>query len=134
MKNVIDQLFSLQQLEFPKRDKSPEGEARIQALRTAIPAPILGHYDRLLQRGKKGVAVIRNGVCTECHMRVAIGVLATVMRREDIQLCGNCGRYLYLPPEVPVPAATPAPAPAAAAPEAKPAARKRKPKTVANVQ
>ena len=119
MNSVIDQLYALQQLELQKRGKTPEIPEKIQELRATIPAPILAHYDRLMARGKKGVAAVRNSVCTECHMRVAIGVCATLARREDIELCGSCGRYLYLPDE---------PAMVEAAPEPKPAPRKRKPK------
>ncbi len=66
-------------------------------LRAEVPEPILGHYNRLIARKKKGVAVIRNQVCTGCQMRLPIGVITTLMRNEDIQLCDNCGRYLYLP-------------------------------------
>ncbi len=62
-----------------------------------IPQPIIGHYDRLRVRGKKGVAVVRNQVCTGCHMHVPIGQITMLMRGEDIQLCESCGRYLYLP-------------------------------------
>jgi hypothetical protein len=58
-------------------------------------------------RGKKGVAIARNGVCIECHMRIPIGVLATLTMGADIQLC-SCGRYLFLPAALP--AAPPIPA------------------------
>jgi len=124
MNTVIDQLFALQQVELQKSSKLPATETSIKELRALIPDPVLGHYDRLLARGKKGVALVRNGVCSECHMRVAIGVLATLMRREDIQLCGSCGRYLYLPAEPESPAA-----PAATeTKETKPAPKRRKAK------
>jgi hypothetical protein len=47
-------------------------------------------------------------------MHVPIGVVTTLMHDDDIQLCDNCGRYLYLAEaakaEVPKPAAKPAPA------------------------
>jgi hypothetical protein len=38
-------------------------------------------------------------------MHVPRGVVLTLMRGEDIQLCENCGRYLYLSeqPELPNP-------------------------------
>ena len=68
-------------------------------MRGKIPPQILAHYDRLVARGKKGVALVRNQVCTGCHMRVPIGVIMTLKHDEDIQLCESCGRYLYLPPE-----------------------------------
>jgi predicted nucleic acid-binding Zn-ribbon protein len=128
MNNVIDQLYALQQLELQKRGKTPDTQEKIQALRATVPETVLAHYNRLMDRGKKGVAIVRNSVCAECHVRVAIGVVATLMRRADIQLCGSCGRYLYIPAET-VPAA-----PVEPAPEPKPAARKRKPKAAAHVR
>ena len=96
-------------------------------MRGQIPQPIIGHYDRLRVRGKKGVAVVRNQVCTGCHMHVPIGQITVLMRGEDIQLCESCGRYLYLPDAAEteflahLEAAKPAEKPAA-----KPAAKPRK--------
>lgn len=97
MKDVIGILTKLQHLEWTSGDSAASRE-----IRSTIPAPILGHYDRLRARGKKGVAMVRNGVCGECHMRAPIGVLANLIHRSDIQLC-NCGRYLYLADEAPSP-------------------------------
>jgi hypothetical protein len=96
-------------------------------LRRKIPLPILEHYDRLAVRGKKGVAIVRNQVCTGCHMRIPIGAINTLMHGEDIQMCETCGRYLYLPPETPVQPVEAAPAPAKAVPP-KLAAKPRKPR------
>ncbi len=105
MNELIKNLLKLQSLEFDEQ-VVPDMEKRIAALRAKIPPPILGHYDRLVARGKKGTAVIQNEVCTGCHMHVPRGMVLTLMRGEDIQLCENCGRYLYLPeqPEFPNPA------------------------------
>jgi predicted nucleic acid-binding Zn-ribbon protein len=96
MKNVIAPLFELQTLEG--QSSNPDQEATIQRLRKKIPPQILGHYDRLRARGKRGVALVRNGVCVECHMRLASGTYATFLRAEDIMICDNCGRYLFLDP------------------------------------
>jgi predicted nucleic acid-binding Zn-ribbon protein len=96
MNSILQNLLKLQALEFGEiADKSVE--AQVAELRGNIPQPILGHYDRLRVRGKKGVAVVRNQVCTGCHMHVPIGQITVVMRGEDVQLCETCGRYLYLP-------------------------------------
>ncbi|HWX21329.1 MAG TPA: C4-type zinc ribbon domain-containing protein [Candidatus Binatia bacterium] len=96
MTNVLQNLLKLQALDFD--EPSTKGsEARKAELRAIIPAPILGHYDRLVVRGKKGVAVVRNQVCTGCHMRLPIGTINTLMQASDLQLCDTCGRYLYLP-------------------------------------
>ena len=90
-------------------------------LRAKIPSQILGHYDRLVARGKKGVAALRGQVCSACHMQVPLGVVMNLRHAQDIQLCENCGRYLYLPPEGEAEAAAPAAAP-------KPARKTRKSK------
>ena len=96
MNSVLQNLLKLQALEFGEAT-SKSLDAQGAELRGTIPQPIIGHYDRLRARGKKGVAVVRNQVCTGCHMHVPIGQITVLMRGEDIQLCENCGRYLYLP-------------------------------------
>ena len=96
MNDLLTSLLKLQALDFNETDEK-NVEARIAELRARIPQPVLGHYDRLVARGKKGVAVVRNQVCTGCHMRLPIGTINTLMQGQDIQLCDTCGRYLYLP-------------------------------------
>jgi predicted nucleic acid-binding Zn-ribbon protein len=116
MKELLQNLLRLQELEFTEV-RSGSAEAGISQLRRKIPLPILEHYDRLMVRGKKGVAIVRNQVCTGCHMRIPIGAINTLMHGDDIQMCETCGRYLYLPPEAPEqPLEVPAPPKAAAKP------------------
>jgi predicted nucleic acid-binding Zn-ribbon protein len=120
MNDVIANLLTLQEIQFGSR-KSTQSE--IETLRKTVPEPILGHYDRLIARGKKGVAVVKNGTCTGCYMRLASGTLQILMRRADIQLCDTCGRYLYLSETAEAAPTEPAP---------KKAAAKRKKKVAAN--
>lgn len=94
---VIENLFSLQKLELAQDAANQTAIADLQRL---VPPPIFAHYDRFRKRGKKGVALARNGTCSECHMTIAVGVMATLHQKSDIQLCGSCGRYLYLSPEM----------------------------------
>jgi predicted nucleic acid-binding Zn-ribbon protein len=93
MNATIQNLLKLQSIEFGEEKGS---EKQIAELRANIPEPILGHYDRLRARNKKGVAVVRNQVCGGCHMKLPIGVITILMQDRDIQLCDSCGRYLYL--------------------------------------
>jgi predicted nucleic acid-binding Zn-ribbon protein len=113
MNELLQNLVKLQSLEFEKNTDKAAVSA-VAELRGKIPPQILGHYDRLVAHGKKGLAAVRDQVCTGCHMHVTIGVVATLMRDDDIQLCDNCGRYLYLAEvtkaDVPKPTAKPGPA------------------------
>jgi len=105
MKQLLQNLLELQSLEFNKTDHSA-----LERLRVKIPPQILGHYDRLVARGKKGIAAVRHQTCMGCHMKVPLGVVLTLQRGDDIQLCGCCGRYLFLDetPEVEAPKKKPA--------------------------
>jgi hypothetical protein len=106
IKEIMENLFELQKLEFDATIH-PDTEDRINTLRAKIPAPILAHYDRLGDQGKKGVAVLRNQTCSGCHMRVPLASVMNVRHAEDVCLCDNCRRYLYLIEDT-VPAGEPA--------------------------
>src|ERR1039458_5932586 len=117
MNSILQNLLKLQALDFGETT-AKNVEAQTAELRGNIPQPIIGHYERLRVRGKKGVAVVRNQVCTGCHMHVPIGQINTLMRGEDVQLCESGGRSLSRPAraergaravvETPKPAAKPA--------------------------
>jgi predicted nucleic acid-binding Zn-ribbon protein len=91
----IEQLYELQKLEINPASENVERAEQIKRLRESIPPQIIAHYDRLMARGKKGISVVRNGVCGECHMRLASGIFAELVRGEDIKICDSCGRYFY---------------------------------------
>ncbi|MGB7745881.1 MAG: C4-type zinc ribbon domain-containing protein [Verrucomicrobiia bacterium] len=96
MNESLQNLLKLQTLEFDVIVE-PEMEKLVNELRARIAPPILAHYDRLLAQGKKGLAAVRNQVCTGCHIRVPRAFVQALMHQDDIQICENCGCYLYLP-------------------------------------
>src|SRR5438309_300677 len=102
MKTFMEDLLALQQLELHAELGEGSRKDNADVLRKKIPGPILAHHDRLRERGKKSVALARHGVCSECHIRIAVGVLGALAFGTDIQVCGNCGRYLYLPEDEPL--------------------------------
>ena len=131
MNIVLQNLLKLQALEFGETaGKSVEAQAA--ELRGTIPQPIISHYDRLRVRGKKGVAVVRNQVCTGCHMHVPIGQITVLMRQGVIQLCETCGRYLCLPDPAETEASARVEAEKPAAKVAKPAVKPRKRRALAH--
>ena len=96
MNELLTTLVKLQELQLAGASEK-KAEALMAELRGKIPPQILGHYDRLMVRGKKGIVPVRGQACTGCHMRLPIGTISTLMKATDIQLCDSCGRYLYLP-------------------------------------
>ena len=98
----MEHLRALQTLELSTRRPTPSQRAQILKLRELVPAPILSHFDRLIVRGKKGVARARNGACGECHLRIASGTMQALSHANEIHICDNCGRYLYLPEDAPL--------------------------------
>jgi hypothetical protein len=117
MNELLQNLIKLQAIEFEETSEKNAG-ATIAELRVKIPAQILGHYDRLVARGKKGVTAIRGENCSSCHIHVPIGAIMTLKRGEDIQLCESCGRYLFLPDTAETAAPPPAPVKRAKKPRA----------------
>jgi predicted nucleic acid-binding Zn-ribbon protein len=98
MRTIMEQLLALQNLQFDERSRTSGSNAETEMLRDKVPTPILAHYERLVLRGRKCVAIARAGVCSECHLRITRGTLVTLSATpNEVHLCDNCGRYLYLP-------------------------------------
>lgn len=95
MKQILESLLLLQEAEL-RKERGAASDMSPEELRKKIPAQVLQHSDRLRARGKKWIAHVRNGVCSQCHMRVAVGLLASLRRRDNLYRCETCGAYLYL--------------------------------------
>jgi predicted nucleic acid-binding Zn-ribbon protein len=92
MKGILQNLYKLQTLDLG----GLAGHPHMARLRAGIPDGLLINYDRARARGKKGIAVVRNHVCTNCRVQVPVAVTASLAAGR-IQVCGNCGLYLCLP-------------------------------------
>lgn len=99
--DIVQRLLELAALEERlttlKRDgeKAASVTALIASLRTNIPLGVLITHDRMRSRGRSCLAKVHHGVCTGCHLALAVGNVAAV-RHGDLHRCGNCGRYLYI--------------------------------------
>jgi predicted nucleic acid-binding Zn-ribbon protein len=100
MNEAIKNLIELQSLEF-EETISASSEKRVEALRAIIPGPILNRYDHWGDQGKKGVAALRQQVCTGCHLTVPVSTRVELLADRGIPVCNNCGRFLYLQSDVP---------------------------------
>jgi len=110
MRHIMENLLALQELQLQTGARSLENDRQILELREPVPEPVLAHFDRLIARGKMGVAIARSGACGECHLRLPSGTIAALAYTNDIHLCDNCGRYLYLPQGEPLGLTEPPPA------------------------
>lgn len=76
-----------------------EGGERLRAVRERVAAAIeprwLHHYERARARYGRGVAAVRQHVCSGCHVRLPV----TARPREGAEplptICPGCGRLLY---------------------------------------
>ena len=102
MNGVTENLLALQELARRQKNPSVEQEREIDGLRKDIPESVLSQFDRWMARGRKAVAVVRNGVCGECHLKLTLANIGALTFGDEIQRCGNCGRFLYLPEDEPM--------------------------------
>lgn len=102
MKNLTENLMALQNLLDKSVGAVPNLDQRMEALRAQIPDSLLNTFDRFAAREKKAVSIVHRGVCSECHISIAVGILGSLAFGQGVQQCGNCGRFLYLPENEPV--------------------------------
>ncbi len=101
MKSTIEILMALQELiDRGSKPATNEQAAEILQLRLKLPGPVLAYFDRRVARGCKGIAEVRHGVCTSCHLRVAVGTVASLAGSPHLVSCENCGSYLIPAPEM----------------------------------
>lgn len=98
MKPIVEKLLELQTILLAKPAEGTEAAAKAFELRCEVPASLLGHFNRQIARGRRAVAVVRNGVCGECHMRLPLGTAAGLVSATDVVLCETCSCYLMLAP------------------------------------
>lgn len=96
MRTLVETLFTAQQ-KLRTTPALADRQEQFEHLRADIPAPILAHFLRLIEQGRKAVALVQHGVCSSCHLRIPSGIAAALARPNDLHLCENCGAYLLLP-------------------------------------
>jgi predicted nucleic acid-binding Zn-ribbon protein len=113
--NILQSLRKLAQLDAELRNVSGGTEEyremrdKIESLRAPLPTSILDHYDGRTARGKLGIAAIVRGVCGACHLSLPSGRLADLRReRGGLNVCDNCGAFVYLSEDELAPPAKPA--------------------------
>ena len=99
---IVETLLEVQRIELGGQRLTLEQEEQSVKLRARVPAAVLERFDHWVGRGKKAVAIVRNGVCCECHLRLSSGTMAALAYTTEIHYCDNCTRILYLPEDEPL--------------------------------
>lgn len=107
MRAYIEKLYQAQGKLRQCSPDSPEWCAIAESLPKSVPPPILAHFLRLAEYGGRGVALVRHGVCSECHIHVPAAVLAALAQPKGVHICDYCGCYLLLPADEPSPSHDP---------------------------
>jgi len=94
---ILESLLALQKLELVPGKASPERDQQVAALRGRIPGRLLVHYDSLVANGRKGVALVEDGTCSECRQPVVASALNGLTHDHPIQICIHCRCFLCWP-------------------------------------
>ena len=84
-------------------EKSQDALTALKAEREKVAAQVetdfLKKYRTLKQARGKAVAEMLNGTCTGCHMSIPPQLNIRILKQEEMIMCPNCHRILYVKPE-----------------------------------
>ena len=76
------------------RGRLEELSAQRAKLAPEIPETELSTYNRIAGRGEVALAVVRNGNCSECYMRLPAQIQNLALIGKELTCCPSCGRIL----------------------------------------
>ncbi|MFZ5806154.1 MAG: hypothetical protein ACOY3I_02960 [Verrucomicrobiota bacterium] len=111
MPNIPEVMEALKQLnvledELQKTKKIETQETlkkKIEVEQAKLPKPIQSHHNRIRLKGRPSVAPVKlsassagKWLCGCCHIEISRGFHGKLQAASDINVCENCGAYLYL--------------------------------------
>jgi len=108
MKNVLNQLIQLQELDFAlAEEKASASKMPLGQLEQAItqnlqqlPEAIAERYQRLRKRHGLAVVPVMHGTCPPCGIALPVALVNQVHAAEQLHTCPHCGRFLYYPTQL----------------------------------
>ncbi|MEM1025506.1 MAG: C4-type zinc ribbon domain-containing protein [Myxococcota bacterium] len=89
------ELDTLRKTESEYRAEATARSEGRPAVAEKLPARILKKYEQLRQaRSGLAVAVVKEGTCTGCQMKLRPQLVITLMRGDSLEFCTNCNRML----------------------------------------
>ncbi|WP_027625059.1 zinc ribbon domain-containing protein [Clostridium lundense] len=70
-------------------------EKEMSSIRSKLPSDILEDFDYIKSQKKVAVALLQNGVCAGCKIKVSSLTIDELNKKSGIVHCDNCGRILW---------------------------------------
>lgn len=100
MKELKKEFESLKAEYIVKNDNSKKEQEMLENRRKGIESEIDGElimlYNDIALKKLNPVSEVKNGICTECGVKLNSMLYDAVRKKNTINKCDNCGRILYL--------------------------------------
>ncbi len=70
-----------------------------QRISESVDRDFLKRYETVKKARRNAVVELRNGSCTGCHIAIPPQLNIRILKQEELVLCPNCHRILYVKPE-----------------------------------
>ncbi len=74
-------------------------EETLKVLTGTLDKKLLEKYNGIQNRKKTGMAIIKDNVCSGCHMHISENIIEKTKAGTSVTTCENCGRILYFKEE-----------------------------------
>lgn len=78
------------------KDKLNEIIIKREDILKNIEKDFLVEYERIKNRNKNAVVLVKNNICSGCHMEIPLYILSRLHNNDSIIRCDNCGRILFM--------------------------------------
>jgi mannitol/fructose-specific phosphotransferase system IIA component (Ntr-type) len=103
MKNIIDRLLELQELQYALVEEGELGltnrrdelESSIRKLTSELPPEVARPYAALQKRYQAAIVAEIDGRCSSCSVSLATSLQSQIRSAKQLLQCPSCGRFLY---------------------------------------
>lgn len=81
--------------EMPVEEAQEKIDRKIEELAERLDEEVRARYRRLHKRHTRTVVPVVDGICYGCFMAVPTSWASDAARNEELDVCDNCGRFLY---------------------------------------
>ena len=98
-KNLLEKKAEAQEVESRANAALVDLNSEKERVAEAIEGQFLKRYVTVKKARGNAVSELKNGSCTSCHMAIPPQLNIRVLKQEEMIICPNCNRILYVRPE-----------------------------------